>query len=64
MKFYRDYKHFDIEAFKTESSKVLSVSKIENYSCFQETSNDILHKHAPIKKSYKINPCISKSLRK
>lgn len=50
MKFYRDYKHFDIEAFKTESSKVLSVSKIENYSCFQETSNDILHKHAPIKK--------------
>ena len=52
MKFYRDYKHFDIEAFKTESSKVLSVSKIENYSSFRENSNNILHKHASMKKKF------------
>ena len=50
MKFYRNYKNFDKETFKAELLTVLSLSKGEHYSSFQETFISVLH-HALTKKT-------------
>ena len=53
MRFYRGYKNFNIETYKTKLSTVLSVSKIEDYSSFPDTFTSALLKNAPIKKKMK-----------
>lgn len=50
MKLYRDEKNFDIETFKTVLPTVLSVSKKEDHSSFQDTLTSVLHKYVLIKK--------------
>ena len=50
MKLYRDDKNFDIETFKTVLPTVLSVSKKEDHSSFQDTLTSVLHKYVLIKK--------------
>lgn len=42
MTFYRGYKSFDIDTFKTVLPTVLSVSKIKNYSIFHWTFTSVL----------------------
>ena len=52
VKCYRSYKIFDIETSKTELSTVLTVSKTEDYSSFEEAFTSVLHNYVPIKKKF------------
>ena len=63
MRFYCDYKNFNIEALKTELSTVLSLLKIEDYSSFQEIVLSVLHEQAPVNR-HNNNPHNDKKFKK
>ena len=65
--FYRDYKTFNDEHFKTELKNALSSIEVRNYESFENIFIKILDKHAPFKKTIvRANhaPYMTKALRK
>ena len=69
---YRDYKKFDVQAFRIELAVRLSEvgsdqGLIENYGIFNDIVNQLLDKHAPLKKKHvraNVGPFMNKTLRK
>ena len=50
-KLYRDYSSLNIDHFKEDLGNNLKNNSITEYSHFQNIFLEILHKHAPIKKT-------------
>ena len=63
-KLYRDYNSFNIDQFKEDLEINLKNNSITEYSHFQNSFLEILHKHAPIKKKnilrFNSNPFMTK----
>ena len=67
IKFYRDYKSFNFEAFNNELNELQKSEKDINYSLFENILIQVLNAHAPVKKKiqrFNNNPFIIKQLRK
>ena len=66
-KLYRDYNFFNMDHFKEDLDNNLKNNSITKYSHFQNIFQEILHKHAPIKKEilrFNDKPFMTKALRK
>ena len=63
---YRDMKHFDRDAFRTDLRLKLGEIEINSYGIFEKTFFEILDKHAPMKKKYvraNHKPYVTKAMR-
>ena len=55
VKFYRDFKSFNLESFNNDLDGLLKAENNMNYSTFQKIFLQVLHTHALVKKSLEIS---------